>query len=129
MVPRMRIRPIVQFLRFEIFRLDDWTNPHSGNHSKSNIRNWTNLGLIHSTQTETAAAEDYEKISLTRSRIFRCMGLFSVSMVAANFVNSSFCSLLSFDGTTTLTVTYKSPRADPPRLEIPRPLIRKVEPV
>src|SRR5262245_37407356 len=28
--------PIVQSLRFK-----DWTNPHSGNHSKSNIRDWT----------------------------------------------------------------------------------------
>src|SRR5262245_25999578 len=42
MVPRMWILsagPI--FKIFKIYKLDDWTNPHSGNHSKSEIRDWT----------------------------------------------------------------------------------------
>ena len=38
----MWICPMVQFLRFEVGPLDEWTNPHQGNNSKFEVRNWTN---------------------------------------------------------------------------------------
>ena len=50
-------------------------------------------GCVAGAGTKPAATR--KSLSLV-SRIFFCIGLFSVSIVAANFVNSSFCSLRKF---------------------------------
>ncbi len=65
------------------------------------------LFMDHFTFTFKDAAPTYpqENISFTRSSIFFCIGLFSISIVSASLDNRSFCSLESFAGTTMSTVT------------------------